>query len=78
MGYKEAKSIIAMWASEPVPLIQWKNFARKYKNHNQRYRRQFFMVHEYPLDGKPPMMTHVFENKKVNVLLKAACAEVAK
>ncbi len=22
------------------------------------------MIHEYPLDGKPPMMTHVFENKK--------------
>jgi Ca2+-transporting ATPase len=21
------------------------------------------LVHEYPLDGKPPMMTHVFENK---------------
>jgi Ca2+-transporting ATPase len=22
------------------------------------------MIHEYPLDGKPPMMTHVFENKE--------------
>jgi hypothetical protein len=27
-------------------------------------RRQFSMIHEYPLDGKPPMMTHVFENKE--------------
>jgi Ca2+-transporting ATPase len=26
--------------------------------------RQFSMIHEYPLDGKPPMMTHVFENKE--------------
>jgi Ca2+-transporting ATPase len=23
----------------------------------------FKMIHEYPLDGKPPMMTHIFENK---------------
>ena len=27
-------------------------------------RREFKMVHEYPLDGKPPMMTHVFEGSE--------------
>jgi Ca2+-transporting ATPase len=27
---------------------------------------QYKMVHEYPLSGKPPMMTHVFENKSGN------------
>ena len=26
-------------------------------------RSEFKMIHEYPLDGKPPMMTHLFENK---------------
>ena len=26
-------------------------------------RSQYKMVHEYPLSGKPPMMTHIFENK---------------
>ena len=25
-------------------------------------RPNFKMVHEYPLSGKPPMMTHIFEN----------------
>lgn len=25
-------------------------------------RNEFKIVHEYPLDGKPPMMTHIFEN----------------
>ena len=27
-------------------------------------RTEFKLVHEYPLDGKPPMMTHVFEDRE--------------
>jgi Ca2+-transporting ATPase len=34
------------------------------RKQQQMTRRQFSMIHEYPLDGKPPMMTHVFENKE--------------
>jgi Ca2+-transporting ATPase len=29
------------------------------------------MIHEYPLDGKPPMMTHVFENKEDKRIIAA-------
>jgi P-type Ca2+ transporter type 2C len=29
-------------------------------------RSEYKMVHEYPLSGKPPMMTHIFENKTGN------------
>ncbi len=55
----------AMWASEPVP------FDPMEKALHQVYqtitpvdeRPQFKFVHEYPLSGKPPMMTHLFENK---------------
>lgn len=54
----------AMWASEPVPFDPMETalhqaYARG-TTHDQRpaYR----MVHEYPLGGKPPMMTHVFAN----------------
>jgi Ca2+-transporting ATPase len=57
---------IAMWASEPVPFDPMeKSLHREYeKITNADNRRAFSMVHEYPLDGKPPMMTHVFQNKK--------------
>ncbi|PRZ23919.1 cation-translocating P-type ATPase [Flavobacterium granuli] len=63
----EAKKVIetAMWASEPVPFDPMeKNLHQEYqKTTDKDSRREFSMVHEYPLDGKPPMMTHVFQNQ---------------
>ncbi|MBK7297629.1 MAG: cation-translocating P-type ATPase [Flavobacteriales bacterium] len=55
---------IAMWASEPVPFDPMEVALHKvYKDTSQRDRRpEFHMAHEYPLGGKPPMMTHVFAN----------------
>ncbi len=54
----------AMWASEPIPfdpmevaLHQW---YRNLFEHDERS--AYKMIHEYPLSGRPPMMTHVFEN----------------
>lgn len=64
---------IAMWASEPIPFDPMevalhhayqdviKNDARK----------QYQLIHEYPLEGKPPMMTHVFENDKGDRIIAA-------
>lgn len=54
----------AMWASEPIP------FDPMEKALHEAYagstptdeRRQYKMIHEYPLAGRPPMMTHIFEN----------------
>jgi Ca2+-transporting ATPase len=55
----------AMWASEPIPFdameIALHKAYAKLKIADERP--NFSLVHEYPLDGKPPMMTHVFENK---------------
>ncbi|MBL0742689.1 cation-translocating P-type ATPase [Chryseolinea sp. Jin1] len=56
----------AMWASEPIP------FDPMEKALHEAYARLFpvderphyTMVHEYPLSGKPPMMTHLFENRE--------------
>jgi len=63
----EAEKVIeiAMWASEPVPFDPMeKSLHREYeKITTADTRREYMMVHEYPLDGKPPMMTHVFQNK---------------
>lgn len=54
----------AMWSSEPVPFDPMEKTLHKVYEHTQTedHRKAFGMIHEYPLDGKPPMMTHVFEN----------------
>ena len=56
---------LAMWASEPIAFdameIALHDAYSKLKTGDERT--NFKLVHEYPLDGKPPMMTHIFENK---------------
>ena len=61
-----AKELIrlAMFASEPIPFD-----AMEVALHDAYVatcavdeRVQYKMVHEYPLDGIPPLMTHIFEN----------------
>jgi P-type Ca2+ transporter type 2C len=55
----------AMWASESVPFNPMEKAIHKAYEDNIEtdLRPEFKMIHEYPLDGKPPMMTHIFENK---------------
>lgn len=55
---------LAMWASEPIPFDPM-----EVALHDAYValpmadeRPDFKMVHEYPLGGNPPMMTHIFEN----------------
>jgi Ca2+-transporting ATPase len=61
-----AKALVemAMWASEPVPFDPMeKGLHEAYARttaHDERPERR--MAHEYPISGKPPMMTHVFAN----------------
>ena len=52
----------AMWASEPVPFDPMETALHKAygDTSTEDERPAFRMVHEYPLSGKPPMMTHVF------------------
>ncbi|TXF79241.1 cation-translocating P-type ATPase [Chryseobacterium sp.] len=56
----------AMWASEPVPFDPMEKtlHATYAQTQPADLRKQFTMVHEYPLEGKPPMMTHLFENER--------------
>ncbi|WP_287404319.1 hypothetical protein [Candidatus Brachybacter algidus] len=56
---------IAMWASEPIPFDPMEiALHRAYGElHSNDERPYFKMVHEYPLSGRPPMMTHIFANK---------------
>jgi Ca2+-transporting ATPase len=54
----------AMWASEPVPFDPMETaLHRKYEAITAKDERpQYQMIHEYPLSGTPPLMTHIFEN----------------
>lgn len=56
----------AMWASEPIPFDAMEIALHEaYTNSiTADERPQYKMIHEYPLSGKPPMMTHLFENKE--------------
>ncbi len=56
---------IAMWASEPIPFDPMEiALHQAYSNLDSTDQRpNFKLIHEYPLGGKPPMMTHIFENQ---------------
>ena len=70
---------IAMWASEPIPFdpmeVALHNAYANLKQEDERP--DFKMVHEYPLSGKPPMMTHFFENNSGKRIIAAKGAPEA-
>jgi Ca2+-transporting ATPase len=68
-----------MWASEPVPFDPMeKTLHKAYENSTaQDERKGHNMIHEYPLNGKPPMMTHLFENKDGKRIIAAKGAPEA-
>lgn len=55
---------MAMWSSEPQPFDPMETALHEAygKLICTDKRAEFNLIHEYPLEGKPPMMTHVFEN----------------
>ncbi|WP_395047311.1 cation-translocating P-type ATPase, partial [Flavobacterium sp.] len=64
---------LSMWASESIPfdpmeVALHETYSKVIK---EDQRSHFKMVHEYPLSGKPPMMTHIFENKIGNQIIAA-------
>lgn len=77
----EAEEVLnyAMWSSEPIPFdameIAIHEAYTKLESVDERP--NFKLVHEYPLDGKPPMMTHVFEDSKGKKIIAAKGAPEA-
>ena len=68
----------AMWSSEPVPFDPMeKTLHAVYEKTQKDLRKDFQLVHEYPLEGKPPMMTHLFENSKKERVVAAKGAPEA-
>ena len=78
---KSEKELIqsAMWASEPIPFDAMEIALHKAYQHTtgKDERPDYKMVHEYPLGGKPPMMTHLFEDKEGNRIVAAKGAPEA-
>ena len=70
---------LAMWASEPIPFdameIALHEAYAKLKITDERT--NYKLIYEYPLDGKPPMMTHVFENQYRDRIIAAKGAPEA-
>ncbi|SIS48433.1 Ca2+-transporting ATPase [Zobellia uliginosa] len=70
---------IAMWASEPIPFDPMEiALHQAYAKHTEVDERpNYHMIHEYPLSGKPPMMTHLFENRAGQRIIAAKGAPEA-
>ncbi|RAJ02380.1 Ca2+-transporting ATPase [Chitinophaga skermanii] len=67
----------AMWSSEPVPFDPMeKTLHSIYEKIAAKDERPLFsMVHEYPLDGTPPMMTHIFEHEQTRIIAAKGAPE---
>lgn len=78
---KALKELIsyAMWGSEPIPFDPMEKTMHKVYQKTQKIdiRQAYKMFHEYPLAGKPPMMTHLFENDAKERIIAAKGAPEA-
>lgn len=80
-GNPEINEVIrmAMWASEPIPFDPMEIALHEaYKKLTTADERSLYrIIHEYPLGGKPPFMTHVFEDQSGNRIIGAKGAPEA-
>jgi Ca2+-transporting ATPase len=77
----DARALVttAMWASEPIPFDPMEvSLHKTYTELAPLDRRPSFkLIYEYPLDGQPPMMTHIFEDGLGNRIIAAKGAPEA-
>jgi Ca2+-transporting ATPase len=68
-----------MWASEPVPFDPMEQTLHKVYEATQQQdeRTSYKLFHEYPLEGRPPMMTHLFEHQQKERIIAAKGAPEA-
>ncbi|TJZ60049.1 cation-translocating P-type ATPase [Sphingobacterium olei] len=69
----------AMWSSEPLPFDPMEITLHTIyeQTHKKDLRKSYQLFHEYPLEGRPPMMTHLFENSKKERIIAAKGAPEA-
>ena len=68
-----------MWSSETNPFDPMEKAIHELYGQmaESDKRMQFDQVHEYPIDGKPPMMTHIFKNRQGEIIIAAKGAPEA-
>ncbi len=75
----EAEEVLSysMWSSEPIPFDAMElAIHNAYANlESADERTNYKLVHEYPLGGKPPMMTHIFEGSKGKIIATKGAPE---
>ncbi|HWK98483.1 MAG TPA: cation-translocating P-type ATPase, partial [Parapedobacter sp.] len=80
-GDRELSTLIsyAMWSSEPAPFDPMEKTLHNVYEQTQPsdLRGDYRMFHEYPLEGKPPMMTHLFADARKNRIVAAKGAPEA-
>jgi Ca2+-transporting ATPase len=69
----------AMWSSEINPFDPMEKAIHELYQRNTitDKRKEFTQIHEYPIGGKPPMMTHIFKNEKNEIIIAAKGAPEA-
>jgi len=70
---------LAMWSSEPIPFDPMEiALHQTYKDISQKDERpNYKLIHEYPLGGQPPLMTHIFEDNNGHRIIAAKGAPEA-
>ena len=68
-----------MWASEPIPFDPMEIALHQAYSDLEKIdeRHNYELIHEYPLSGKPPMMTHVFQNDNGKTIIASKGAPEA-
>lgn len=61
----------SVWSSELIPFDPMEITLHKVyeKSQSKDLRTNYKMIHEYPLEGKPPMMTHILEDENKNSII---------
>ena len=69
----------AMWSSETNPFDPMEKAIHELytKTATTDKRKQFSQVHEYPIGGKPPLMTHIFKSESGETIIAAKGAPEA-
>ncbi len=70
---------LAMWSSEPIPFdpMEVALHDAYMSSASTDERTQYKLIFEYPLEGRPPMMTHVFERESGHRIIAAKGAPEA-
>lgn len=75
-GGRQAIDIVlqnAFWASEPAPIDAMELALQQQvlADGGIDFRKKFELIHEYPLGGSPPMMTHIWANRSTGAQIIA-------